>query len=59
MSDLVVTNWFGDVVSHPNAIVEANSVKDIITVLKNPLSIHPLNDYFQSLPSAGMAATSA
>jgi FAD/FMN-containing dehydrogenase len=36
VSDLVVTNWFGDLVSHPSAIVEANSVDDIITVLKNP-----------------------
>jgi len=28
--------WFGDLVSRPNAIVEANSVDDIIAVLKNP-----------------------
>ena len=34
MSD--ITNWFGDVVSHPQVIVEANSVEDIVTVLKNP-----------------------
>jgi FAD/FMN-containing dehydrogenase len=31
-----ITNWFGDVVSHPQVIVEANSVEDIVTVLKNP-----------------------
>lgn len=36
MSDLVVTNWFGDLVSHPKVIVEANSVEDIVAVLKDP-----------------------
>jgi FAD/FMN-containing dehydrogenase len=36
MSELVITNWFGDVVSHPQAVVEAKSVEDIIAVLKNP-----------------------
>jgi hypothetical protein len=36
MSELVITNWFGDVISHPQAVVEANSVDDIIAVLKNP-----------------------
>jgi hypothetical protein len=30
-----VTNWFGDLVSHPQVIVEANSKEDIIAVLKN------------------------
>ena len=35
MADLTVTNWFGDLVSHPQAIVDANSVDDIIAVLKN------------------------
>jgi FAD/FMN-containing dehydrogenase len=36
MPNLVVTNWFGDLVSHPQAIVEAHSTEDIIAVLKDP-----------------------
>ena len=28
-----VTNWFGDIVSHPSVIVDANSVDDVIAVL--------------------------
>src|SRR2546425_8427409 len=36
VSELVITNWFGDVISHPQAVVEANSIDDIIAVLKNP-----------------------
>jgi len=36
MSELTVTNWFGDLISHPTVIVEARSVDDIVTVLKNP-----------------------
>jgi len=36
MSDQTVTNWFGDVVSHPQVIVDANSVDDIVAVMKNP-----------------------
>jgi FAD/FMN-containing dehydrogenase len=35
MSTLTVTNWFGDLVWHPNAVVEANSTEDIIAVLKD------------------------
>jgi len=34
--DLTVTNWFGDLVSHPAVIVDANSVDDIVRVLKDP-----------------------
>ena len=33
-----VTNWFGDIVSHPAAIVDANSVDDIVRVLKDPVA---------------------
>src|SRR5215471_11820448 len=33
-----VTNWFGDVVSHPKVVVEAASESDIIAILKNPAS---------------------
>lgn len=36
MPDLTVTNWFGDLVSHPKAVIEAASVDDIVAVLKNP-----------------------
>jgi len=36
MSDLTVTNWFGDLVSHPQVIVDANTVDDIIKVFKSP-----------------------
>ena len=36
MSDLTVTNWFGDLVSHPQVIVDANSVDDIVKVFKDP-----------------------
>jgi len=31
-----VTNWFGNIVSHPAVIVQAASVDDIVAVLKNP-----------------------
>ena len=36
MADLTVTNWFGDLVSHPKAVAEAASVDDIAAILKNP-----------------------
>src|SRR5579864_1658883 len=36
MSDITVTNWFGDLAWHPQALVEANSVNDIVAVLKDP-----------------------
>ena len=35
MSDPTVTNWFGNLVSHPKVIVDANSVDDIVAVLKD------------------------
>ncbi len=31
-----VTNWFGNIVSHPAVIVDANGVDDIIAVMKDP-----------------------
>jgi FAD/FMN-containing dehydrogenase len=31
-----VTNWFGDLVSHPRVVVEATSVDDIVKILKDP-----------------------
>src|ERR1039457_1971905 len=36
MPGVTVNNWFGDIVSHPKVIMDANSVQDIINVLKNP-----------------------
>jgi FAD/FMN-containing dehydrogenase len=36
MPDVTVTNWFGDIVSHPHVVVDANAVDDIIKVLKDP-----------------------
>jgi FAD/FMN-containing dehydrogenase len=35
MPDSMVTNWFGDVVSHPQIIVDANSADDIVAILKD------------------------
>ncbi len=37
MAPNTVTNWFGNIVSHPSVIVDANSVDDIIAVLKDPV----------------------
>src|SRR5689334_16767355 len=36
MPDPIVTNWFGDLVSHPKVVVEAHTVEDIVAVLKDP-----------------------
>ena len=36
MAGIPVTNWFGDLTSHPQVVVEAASVDDIVTVLKDP-----------------------
>ncbi|MGA2119988.1 MAG: FAD-binding protein [Bryobacteraceae bacterium] len=36
MSEIVVTNWFGDLVSHAQAVVEAASADDVVKVLQNP-----------------------
>ncbi len=40
MSEITVTNWFGNVVSHPQVVVDANSVDDIVRVLQDT-SIYP------------------
>jgi hypothetical protein len=37
MPENTVTNWFGNIVSHPSVVVEANSVDDIIAVMKDPV----------------------
>ena len=36
MPDPVITNWFGDIVSHPRVVAEAHSVEDIVRVLRDP-----------------------
>jgi FAD/FMN-containing dehydrogenase len=37
MATNTVTNWFGNIVSHPKVIVDANSVEDIVAVMKDPV----------------------
>lgn len=37
MADPEVSNWFGDLISHPKIIVDVNSVDDIVAVLKDPV----------------------
>ena len=36
MPDIAVTNWFGDIVSHPKVVVQATTADDIAAILKNP-----------------------
>jgi hypothetical protein len=36
MPSVTVTNWFGDLVSHPNVVAQANSTDDVIAILKDP-----------------------
>ena len=36
MAGITITNWFGDLVSHPQVVVEATSVDDIVKILKDP-----------------------
>jgi FAD/FMN-containing dehydrogenase len=36
MSAPTITNWFGDLISHPRVVVDAGSVEDIVKVLKDP-----------------------
>ena len=35
MSDLEVSNWFGDLISHPKVIVDAYSKEEIVAILKD------------------------
>ena len=32
-----ITNWFGDLVSHPQVVVEVKSVGEIVAILKDPV----------------------
>ena len=36
MAAPTITNWFGDLISHPKVVVDASSVDDIVNVLKDP-----------------------
>lgn len=36
MPDPTVTNWFGDIVSHPQVVVDASSPRDLVAILTNP-----------------------
>lgn len=36
MPDPSVTNWFGDIVSHPKVVADANSIQDITAILNEP-----------------------
>jgi FAD/FMN-containing dehydrogenase len=36
VAEITVTNWFGNIVSHPSVVVDTNSVDDIVRVLKDP-----------------------
>lgn len=33
---ITITNWFGDLISHPKVVVQASSVDDIVKILKDP-----------------------
>jgi FAD/FMN-containing dehydrogenase len=37
MATNTVSNWFGNIISHPAVIVEANTVDDIVAVMKDPV----------------------
>src|SRR5579862_3507275 len=37
MATPTVTNWFGDLVSHPQVVVEAGSTADVVAILKDPV----------------------
>jgi len=38
MATNTVTNWFGNIVSHPSVIVDADSVDDIVAIMKDPVT---------------------
>lgn len=41
MPGIEVTNWFGDLVSYPRVLADANSVEDIVSILKDPAKYPP------------------
>ena len=36
MANLKVTNWFGDIETHPKVVIEAESVNEVVAILKDP-----------------------
>jgi hypothetical protein len=40
VAEFTVTNWFGNVVSHPQVVVDATSVDDIVAILRDT-SVYP------------------
>src|SRR5882762_10324013 len=36
MTNIEIKNWFGDLASHPAVVVEAHSVEDLVSILRNP-----------------------
>jgi len=54
MPEATVTNWFGDLVTHPQVVVEAKSVDDIIAVLKDPVKfpspVRAIGSYHSTAP---------
>lgn len=38
MATNTVTNWFGNIVSHPSVVVDANSVDDIVAIMKDTVT---------------------
>ena len=54
MLNTVVTNWFGDIVSHPLMVVKARSVDDIVAILKSsdqyPSPVRAVGSYHSTSP---------
>ena len=40
MAQNTVTNWFGNIVSHPQVVVDANSVDDVVAIMRDA-SVYP------------------
>ena len=36
MANLKVKNWFGDIETHPKVVIQAESVNEVVAILKNP-----------------------
>jgi len=39
MAQNTVTNWFGNIVSHPQVVIDANSVDDVIAIVKGVIGL--------------------
>jgi FAD/FMN-containing dehydrogenase len=53
----VVSNWFGDLVTHPAVVVDAHSVDDIVAIMKDPdrypAPVRALGSYHSTAPCGG------